>query len=329
MERSRRRVDGLGAQAREARGVQCYLSGDANGTRSRIVEGDTPWLESDARYVITLDADTHSAARRRGGAHRHDRASAQSRSLSRTAGRRVVRRLRHFAAARECHARECESVALCLDLRGSSRCRSLHHRGLGCLSGPVRRRDRTTGKGIYDVAAFERATDGRFPENALLSHDLIEGSCARAGLVTDVEIFDDFPVALSHGTPRQQRWIARRLAAAAVHLLARDEGDASPRSRAGKCSTTCGGASSQSRCSPGSSRDGPFAWIACGLDHGRARRCSRSGGCWRRCSQPCARRDVQSWRPYYLALGRDADGLPRNRLRWLAIFLPHQAMIAA
>jgi cyclic beta-1,2-glucan synthetase len=37
-----------------------------------------------------------------------------------------------------------------------------------------------TGKGIYDLDAFEQATHGRFPENTLLSHDLIEGNYARA-----------------------------------------------------------------------------------------------------------------------------------------------------
>ena len=50
-----------------------------------------------------------------------------------------------------------------------------------------------TGKGIYDVDAFTAALAGRVPENALLSHDLIEGIFARAGLVTDVELFEEFP----------------------------------------------------------------------------------------------------------------------------------------
>ncbi|HZS57893.1 MAG TPA: hypothetical protein VFA43_01395, partial [Gemmatimonadaceae bacterium] len=50
-----------------------------------------------------------------------------------------------------------------------------------------------TGKGIYDVDAFERATEDKFPENALLSHDLIEGTYARAALVTDIEFYDDYP----------------------------------------------------------------------------------------------------------------------------------------
>ena len=52
------------------------------------------------------------------------------------------------------------------------------------------------GKGIYDVDAFEAALAGRVPENALLSHDLFEGIFARAGLVTDIEFFEEFPVAL-------------------------------------------------------------------------------------------------------------------------------------
>ena len=52
------------------------------------------------------------------------------------------------------------------------------------------------GKGIYDVDAFEAALAGRVPENVLLSHDLFEGIFARAGLVTDIEFFDEFPLAL-------------------------------------------------------------------------------------------------------------------------------------
>jgi len=64
-----------------------------------------------------------------------------------------------------------------------------------------------TGKGIYEVALFARATAGRFPDNALLSHDLIEGSFARAGLVTDVEVFDDYPARYLTATRRLHRWI--------------------------------------------------------------------------------------------------------------------------
>jgi cyclic beta-1,2-glucan synthetase len=64
-----------------------------------------------------------------------------------------------------------------------------------------------TGKGVYDVAAFEQATRGRFPENTLLSHDLIEGSYARAGLATDVIVYDDYPARYLSFTRRKHRWI--------------------------------------------------------------------------------------------------------------------------
>jgi cyclic beta-1,2-glucan synthetase len=64
-----------------------------------------------------------------------------------------------------------------------------------------------TGKGIYDVHAFEQATHGRFPENTLLSHDLIEGNYARAGLATDVMVYDDYPARYRTFARRKHRWI--------------------------------------------------------------------------------------------------------------------------
>ena len=63
-----------------------------------------------------------------------------------------------------------------------------------------------TGKGIYDVDAFEAALAGRVPENAMLSHDLFEGTFARAGLVTDIELFDEFPSHYLEAAARQHRW---------------------------------------------------------------------------------------------------------------------------
>jgi cyclic beta-1,2-glucan synthetase len=63
-----------------------------------------------------------------------------------------------------------------------------------------------TGKGIYDVDAFEAALAGRVPENALLSHDLLEGIFARAGLVTDIEFFEEFPSHYVVAAARQHRW---------------------------------------------------------------------------------------------------------------------------
>jgi cellobiose phosphorylase len=64
-----------------------------------------------------------------------------------------------------------------------------------------------TGKAIYDVDAFEAALAGRVPENALLSHDLFEGSFARSALATDIEVFEDHPSSYDVYTRRQHRWI--------------------------------------------------------------------------------------------------------------------------
>ena len=63
-----------------------------------------------------------------------------------------------------------------------------------------------TGKGIYDVDAFEAALAGRVPENALLSHDLFEGVFARAGLASDVEVVEEFPSRYDVAGKRQHRW---------------------------------------------------------------------------------------------------------------------------
>lgn len=63
-----------------------------------------------------------------------------------------------------------------------------------------------TGKGIYDVQAFEAALAGRVPENCLLSHDLFEGIFARAGLASDIEVVEDFPSRYDVAAQRQHRW---------------------------------------------------------------------------------------------------------------------------
>lgn len=64
-----------------------------------------------------------------------------------------------------------------------------------------------TGKGIYDVSAFHEVLNHRFPKNALLSHDLIEGAYARAGLVSDIEVIDDYPSHYSAHMKRKHRWV--------------------------------------------------------------------------------------------------------------------------
>jgi cyclic beta-1,2-glucan synthetase len=64
-----------------------------------------------------------------------------------------------------------------------------------------------TGKGIYEVDALRQVLESRFPKNTLLSHDLIEGAYARAGLLSDVEVIDDYPSHYSAYNRRKHRWL--------------------------------------------------------------------------------------------------------------------------
>ncbi len=63
------------------------------------------------------------------------------------------------------------------------------------------------GKGIYDVDAFQRAMNGRFPENTVLSHDLLEACHARSALVSDVEFYEEYPSRYNVDIDRRHRWI--------------------------------------------------------------------------------------------------------------------------
>jgi cyclic beta-1,2-glucan synthetase len=63
------------------------------------------------------------------------------------------------------------------------------------------------GKGIYDVDAFDRVLKDRFPENLILSHDLIEGCYVRSGLISDVQLYEAYPSRYSADVSRRLRWI--------------------------------------------------------------------------------------------------------------------------
>jgi len=64
-----------------------------------------------------------------------------------------------------------------------------------------------TGKGIYEVETVYRVLNRRFPRNSLLSHDLIEGAYARAGLASDIEVIEDYPSHYSAHNRRKHRWL--------------------------------------------------------------------------------------------------------------------------
>lgn len=63
------------------------------------------------------------------------------------------------------------------------------------------------GKGIYDIDAFEASLNGHLPENYILSHDLLEGCHARSGLISDVQLYEEYPSAYKADVSRRHRWI--------------------------------------------------------------------------------------------------------------------------
>ena len=63
------------------------------------------------------------------------------------------------------------------------------------------------GKGIYEVDIFEKALKGQFPENRILSHDLLEGCYARAGLLSNVQLYEKHPTRYNADMQRRSRWI--------------------------------------------------------------------------------------------------------------------------
>jgi cyclic beta-1,2-glucan synthetase len=63
------------------------------------------------------------------------------------------------------------------------------------------------GKGIYEIDSFEKALYNRFPENRILSHDLLEGCYARCGFASDVQLYEDYPSSYEMDMSRRHRWI--------------------------------------------------------------------------------------------------------------------------
>ncbi|MEI9996699.1 MAG: glucoamylase family protein [Rhizomicrobium sp.] len=168
--------------------------------------GKAPTIPADVRYVITLDADTRlpiGAARRLVGKIAHP--LMRPRFDARLG--RVVRG----------HAILQPRVTPSLPLQDGG---SLFQR---VFSGPngldpyaivvsdiyqdLYEEGSYFGKGIYDVDAFEAALEQRFPVETVLSHDLLEGIFARAGLVSDIEVVEEFPSRYDVAASRQHRWV--------------------------------------------------------------------------------------------------------------------------
>jgi len=178
--------------------------GEDAGDRFSLVIGDTTVL-SNVKYVITLDTDTQ---------------------LSRCAAWQFVGAMAHplnRARYDEDKQRVCEGYGIlqprvAVSLPGMNRSRYAAMCGSEPGIDPYTRavsdvyqdlfgEGSFIGKGIYEVDAFERTLKGRFPENRILSHDLLEGCYARAGLLSDVMLYEEYPSRYNADVSRRHRWI--------------------------------------------------------------------------------------------------------------------------
>jgi cyclic beta-1,2-glucan synthetase len=179
------------------------LLGDRN--TSYAVFSDDPSLLPPIRFVITLDADTRlprESAQRLVGTLAHplnqpEFDPAQGRVVE---GYGVLQPRVSYHMTATSRSRFSSLLAASAGIDPYATAVSDHYMdlfGTGSF----------TGKGIYDLRGFEAATKQTFPENQILSHDLIEGNYARCGLVTDIELFDDFPPRYHAYARREHRWI--------------------------------------------------------------------------------------------------------------------------
>jgi len=157
-----------------------------------LVVGDTAPL-SNVRYVITLDTDTQlprDAARQFVGVMAHPLNRARFGGVGRQSASDLVTEGYGILQPRVSVSLPGANRSWFARMHAGIRHRPLYARRFGRLPGCVRRGS-FIGKGIYDVDAFERALGGRFPENRILSHDLLEGCYARSGLLSDVQLYED------------------------------------------------------------------------------------------------------------------------------------------
>jgi cellobiose phosphorylase len=177
-----------------------------NGTRDgfSLIVGDLPALAG-TRYVITLDTDTQlprDAARQFVGAMAHP----LNRPCFDAARQRVVSGY-GILQPRVAVSLPGTNRSLLARLYGGEPGIDPYTRAVSDVYQDVFGEGSFIGKGIYDIAAFERALGGCFPENRILSHDLLEGCYARAGLLSDVQLYEDCPASYRADVIRRHRWL--------------------------------------------------------------------------------------------------------------------------
>ncbi len=200
------RVEGCWMGWERKRGKLIEFNRLMNGEKTSfdIQIGDLSFL-SGIRYVITLDTDTRlprESARRLIATLAHPLNQAEfDRNQSQFIAGYTILQPRvdiHPASWNHSHFTQIFAVETGLDLYThavSNVYQDLFGEGI------------YIGKGIYEVAPFQRVSDKRIPENTVISHDLLEGLYGRVGLVSDVVFYEDFPLHYLSFVSRLRRWV--------------------------------------------------------------------------------------------------------------------------
>ncbi|MEO8383939.1 MAG: glucoamylase family protein [Betaproteobacteria bacterium] len=183
--------------------LNALLRGGDTGCFSRIV-GDISVLAG-VKYVITLDSDTQlprDSARQFASAMAHPLNRAE---FDLTTG--CVKRGYGILQPRVAVSMPSTEQSRYARLFGSEPGIDPYTRAISDVYQDLFGEGSFVGKGIYDVDAFERALKGRFPENRVLSHDLLEGCYVRSALLSDVQLYEEYPSRYSADVSRRHRWI--------------------------------------------------------------------------------------------------------------------------
>ncbi|WP_159593815.1 GH36-type glycosyl hydrolase domain-containing protein, partial [Chelativorans xinjiangense] len=178
------------------------LGGDTS--RFSLIEGDTELLRR-IRFVVTVDADTvlpPGAVSRLAGtlAHPLNEARFDDRSGRVRAGYSILQprvEISPPSGSRSPFAR----------LYAGNTAIDIYSRAVSDVYQDLFGEGIYVGKGIYEVASFQKSLEGRVPENALVSHDLFEGVHGRAALVSDIVLYEDFPAGYVEYARRWHRWV--------------------------------------------------------------------------------------------------------------------------
>jgi len=182
--------------------LNAFLRGGARDKFS-VVAGDLDGL-SEIRYVITLDTDTQlprDAARQFIATMVHP----LNRPQLDPAGRCVVEGY-GILQPRVAAALPGENASLYETLCGGEPGIDPYTRTVSDVYQDVFYEGSFVGKGIYDIDTFETVLGNRLPDNQILSHDLLEGCYLRAGLLSDAQLYEEYPARYSDDVSRRHRW---------------------------------------------------------------------------------------------------------------------------